>query len=161
MMSTKITTAQPINRVMVRGDMGCDRIRRESRRHPRQSKANRSVLQGRILILPLERGRSPSAARLSVEVEWRIPEPLHRLYCCGPGRFAVRRWRCQDAPVLQRVPASCRNAGGWRWLETEIRFGDTGLRLVAIRSPLRGSPWRADTKQIRRKNNWVLLPSEH
>ena len=47
---------------------------------------------------PPERGRSPPAARRSVEVVSNIPEPLHQLCCCGPGRFAVRRWRFQDAP---------------------------------------------------------------
>jgi len=53
---------------------------------------------GRILTIPPERGRSPPAARRSVEVVWSIPEPFHQLCCCGPGRSAVRRWRSQDAP---------------------------------------------------------------
>src|SRR6266516_2456131 len=48
---------------------------------------------------PPERGRSPPAARRSVEVAWRIPESLHRISRCGSGRSAVRRWRYQ-APLL-------------------------------------------------------------
>src|SRR6185503_4708814 len=63
-----------------------------------------------------ERGRSPPAARRSVEVVWSNPEPLHLLCCCGPGlrraevasatqagRSAVRQWRFQDAPRLLRI----------------------------------------------------------
>src|SRR5437773_6338751 len=68
-------------------------------------------LAGRILTLPPERGRSPPAARLSVEGVWRIPESLHRLNRCGPGRSAVRRWRCQDAHHLapRALPGSLAN----------------------------------------------------
>jgi len=51
-----------------------------------------------------ERGRSPPAARRSVEVAWSIPEPFHQLCCCGPGRSAARRWRFQNAPFR------CRNS---------------------------------------------------
>jgi len=67
---------------------------------------------GRSLTLPPERGRSPPAARRSVELVWSIPEPFHPLCCCGPGlrraevasatqagRSAVRRWRVLDAPT--------------------------------------------------------------
>ena len=58
------------------------------------------------MTLSPERGRSPPAARRSVEVVWSIPEPFHQLSCCGPGlrraevasatqagRSAVRLWR--------------------------------------------------------------------
>jgi hypothetical protein len=53
-------------------------------------------------------------------VVWSIPEPFHRLCCCGPGRrraeaalwraakaerSVVRRWRFQDAP--NRAKAAC------------------------------------------------------
>jgi len=57
---------------------------------------------GGILTLPPERGRSPPAARRSVEVVWNFPEPFHQLCCCGPGRSAVRRWRCQATQSLGR-----------------------------------------------------------
>ena len=52
---------------------------------------SRTLERGRMLTPPPpERGRSPPAARRSVEVVWIIPEPFHQLYCCGPGRSAVR-----------------------------------------------------------------------
>jgi len=62
--------------------------------------------RGCILTLPPERGRSPPAARRSVEVVWSIPEPFHQLCCCGPGRSAVRRWRFQDASGGDGAPVS-------------------------------------------------------
>src|SRR6185503_14282657 len=52
----------------------------------------------RILSLPPERGRSPPAARRSVEVVWGIPEPFHQLCCCGPG--------------LRRAEVASSHAGG-------------------------------------------------
>src|SRR6266516_1668645 len=55
MMSTKIITAPPINRVMLRGDMGYVRTVRKSRRHPRQSKANR--WRSEFLVVPGQAGR--------------------------------------------------------------------------------------------------------
>src|SRR5205823_7661542 len=68
----------------------------------RKSKKSIVCVGGRILTLPPERGRSPPAARLSVEVVWRIPESLHRLKGCGPGRSAVRRWWYQAIQSLGR-----------------------------------------------------------
>src|SRR5438034_8317526 len=55
---------------------------------------------GRILTQPPERGRSPPAARRSVEGCWTIPGSLRRISRCGPGRSAVRRWWYPDAPLF-------------------------------------------------------------
>ena len=55
---------------------------------------------------PPERGRSPPAAPPSVNMVWGIAESLRRLNRCGPGRSAVRRWRCQDAPHSGLDPSS-------------------------------------------------------
>ena len=47
------------------------------------------------MTLAPERGRSPLAARLSVEVVCENPEPLHLPYFCGPGYvFSALRTRC-------------------------------------------------------------------
>src|SRR5580765_5077654 len=54
-----------------------------------KSKSISNGPRGRVLTLPPERGRSPPAARRSVEVFWSLPETLHRPYCCGPGRSYV------------------------------------------------------------------------
>src|SRR5438876_1666819 len=73
---------------------------------------------GRILTQPLERGRSPPAARRSVEGFWTIPESLRRISRCGPGRSAVRRWWYPDAPNFQlpggltAKPAQCYEISG-------------------------------------------------
>ena len=62
------------------------------------------VAIARLLTLPLERGRSPPAARCSVEVGWSIPESFHQLCCCGPGRSAVRRWRFKALVFRSTAP---------------------------------------------------------
>src|SRR5437762_13007528 len=54
-------------------------------------RAARLSLAHRTLTQPPERGRSPPAARRSVEGFWTIPESLRRISRCGPGRSAVRR----------------------------------------------------------------------
>ena len=56
----------------------------------RRAPTNRQLLdvpfhRGRTLTLPSECGRSPPAARRSVEVVWSIPEPF-QLCSCGLGR---------------------------------------------------------------------------
>jgi len=58
----------------------------------------------RLLTLPPERGRSPPAARHSVEVVWSIPEPFHQPSCCGPG-LPPRRSGFSHAGGTVRGPA--------------------------------------------------------
>ena len=79
------------------------RARRFTQNEPALSASKISVTRTEnFLTPPPERGRSPPAARRSVEVVWSIPEPFHQLCRCGPGRSAVRRWRFH-APELFAV----------------------------------------------------------
>src|SRR5262245_47293842 len=84
----------------------------------RSSVATRQT-SGRILTRPAERGRSPPAARRSVEVVWSIPAPFYLLCCCGPGlrraevasatqagRSAVRRCGFQNTPETSQGDSS-------------------------------------------------------
>src|SRR2546429_8765606 len=63
---------------------------------------------GRISILPADRGRSPSAACRPAEADCRKSVILHLAMRCEPGRFAVRRGQCRDAPNPDRLAVS-----GW------------------------------------------------
>src|SRR2546425_12340411 len=55
--------------------------------------------RGRIRALPPDRGRSPSAAGAkrvrAARIPWRIDHPGR----CEPGRLAVHRGQCADAPA--------------------------------------------------------------
>src|SRR5436190_1132543 len=59
-------------------------------------------LEQRFSILPLDRGRSPSAAGRPDGADCKKSALLCLATRCEPGRFAVRRGQCQDAPVLER-----------------------------------------------------------